>query len=117
MLGQEFRYVTATEGREVRLDCNITRGLPLPTFQWYHQKLFCSSNPCEPDANKWGQLPINHSVYPPANVPAAHSRVVVQSANENAFYKCVASNWLGKDNTVIKLLANPGKVESIMILL
>ena len=95
----------AEEGKEAEVFCEIKKANPLPTFKWLYQPLECgdSTTDCSPDERQWFPVPPRLMVTPTAT-PTNKSIVKVESDESNTFYWCQASNSLGNDSQVIKLV-------------
>ena len=95
----------AQEGKETEVFCVIEKGNPLPTFKWQYQPLGCTDETtnCPPDESQWVAVPTRLMVTPTAT-PTNKSIVKVEKDEANTFYRCQASNSLGNDSQVVKLV-------------
>ena len=101
----------AEEHQETKVFCVIEKGNPLPTFKWQYQPLDCTDGTtnCLPDESQWVAVPTSLMVTPTA-IPTNKSIVKVKSDEANTFYRCQASNSLGNDSQVVRLVRLGKKV-------
>ena len=104
---QKVESMIKRYGITAKLECRISRGYPLPTFEWLYQRWPCADNGidsnCRPQADKWRPLPSAIRPRPPVNQQSLLSRITLP-ANEPpsmaAYYMCKAKNELGEDSVV-----------------
>lgn len=106
----------AEEGQETEVFCVIEKGNPLPTFKWQYQPLDCTDGTtnCLPDESRWVAVPTGLMVTPTA-IPTNKSLVKVKSDEANTFYRCQASNSLGNDSQVVRLVRLGKKVYNVFL--
>lgn len=112
----EINQQMAEEGQETEVFCVIEKGNPLPTFKWQYQPLDCTDGTtnCLPDESRWVAVPTGLMVTPTA-IPTNKSLVKVKSDEANTFYRCQASNSLGNDSQVVRLVRLGKKVYNVFL--
>ncbi|XP_022797152.1 hemicentin-1-like isoform X1 [Stylophora pistillata] len=98
--------VLSGNGKGSKVSCVVNKGNPLPTFKWEYQNMDCftlNTSACEPVESQWMPVPESLLMSPP-NLPIKKSVVKVQSNQPTASFRCLASNKLGSDFHIIKLV-------------
>ena len=97
------------EDTEAKVSCAVTKSNPLPTFSWQYafKNLECDiqqpTGTCVPKENKWITVP-SQLVFPSSSTPTNESIVNVAKDQQNAFYRCQASNSLGNDSQILRFV-------------